>query len=225
MNIKIPVYIALIMLLGTASCKKEVDDAPDRPATTNLNVINATADTLNFYQNGSRINIASSLYPLGAMGYTGVAVGERTYQFKRIGRAAVLFDLPLAIDSAVTYSVFVAGLSADNAFSVRDTLVADTASRVKVRFVNASPDAGTLDVRVGEGDTVNFKLRPFKSATTFLTIGPGIKHIRVYQSGSAVPRLDITRPLLSGRIYTIYAKGTAAGVGDNAFGTGLVVNR
>jgi hypothetical protein len=222
---KLPVFILLLLVIGMASCKKEVDDAPVNPATTNLNVVNATADTLNFYVNGSRINVNSSLYPLGYSGYTGVAVGEYNFQFKKAGKPAILFELPAVLESAVTYSAFVGGLSAEESFSIIDTLKADTSGRAMVRFVNSSPGTGNLDVYVGAGDTVNFKARAFKTATVFVPVTPGNKSVRLQQSGSAAVLATVTRTFLAGRIYTIFSKGTVAGVGDNAIGTGLVVNR
>jgi len=51
--------------------------------TTGLNVTNASTDTLNYYLNGTRVNNASSIYPLGSSGYIGVAVGQQNYQFKK----------------------------------------------------------------------------------------------------------------------------------------------
>jgi hypothetical protein len=225
MNMKLSVFILLILFIGIASCKKEVDDAPVTAATVNLNVVNATADTLNFYVNGSRVNVNSFLYPFGYSGYTGVAVGAYNFQFKKARKPAILFELPAFLDSAVTYSAFVGGLSAEQSFSIIDTLKADTASRAMVRFVNASPDSGNLDVYVGLGDTVNFKARAFKSATVFVPVTPGNKSVRLQQSGSGALLATVTRTFVAGRIYTIFSKGTVAGLGDNALGTGMVVNR
>jgi hypothetical protein len=224
MNIKLPVIIAFIGLIAITSCKKVVDVAPDDSLTTDLNVINATADTLNYYVNGSRINNLSSLYPLGYSGYTGVAGGqERVYQFKKPRSPIVLFEMPLALDTNKNYSLFLGGLSAEQSFTVLDTLTADTGGRPKIRFVNVSPEAN-LDVFVG--DTVNFKARQFKTATVFLPVNAGTKRIRVYKNGTTTnPLIDETRILLSGRIYTLFSKGTVNGRGSSALGTGLVVNR
>jgi hypothetical protein len=222
MNIKLPFLLITILAFGLASCKK-TDDPPTAVQTTNLNVINASTDTLNYYLNGTRINNASSIYPLGSSGYIGVAIGQQNYEFKSLRSPVVFMSLALALDTGKTYSLYVAGRSASLTFSTIDTLVADTGNVAAIRFVNASPDAGKLDVMVG--DTVNFKVRAFKTSTVFLPVNAGNKRIRIYQSGSASPKIDETRTLIAGKVYTLFTKGSLKGTGTAALGTGIVVNR
>jgi Domain of unknown function (DUF4397) len=222
MNIKLLFLLITILAFGLASCKK-TDDPPAAVQTTNLNVINASTDTLNYYLNGTRVNNASSIYPLGSSGYIGVAIGQQNYQFKSPRSPVVLMSLTLALDTGKTYSLYVAGRSADLTFSTIDTLEADTGNFATIRFVNASSDAGKLDVMVG--DTVKFKSRAFKTSTVFLPVIAGNKHIRIYQSGSVSPKIDETRTLIAGKVYTLFTKGSLKGTGTAALGTGLVVNK
>jgi hypothetical protein len=223
MNIKLSFLLMAILAFGLASCKKTGDASPAAVQNTNLNVTNASTDTLNYYLNGTRVNNASYIYPLGSSGYLGVAVGQQNYQFKSLRSPVVLMSLALALDSGKTYSLYVAGRSADLTFSTIDTLVADTGNLATIRFVNASPDAGNLDVMVG--DTVNFKSRAFKTSTVFLPVIPGDKRIRIYQSGSSTPKIDETRTLIAGRVYTLFTKGSLKGTGTAALSTGIVVNK
>ncbi|WP_374950288.1 DUF4397 domain-containing protein [Mucilaginibacter sp.] len=213
----------MALAFGLASCKKG-DDVPATTQTTNLNVINAGTDTLNYYVNGTRINISSSLYPLGSSGYIGVSVGKQSYDFKKPRSPVVLLNLNLVLDSGKAYSLYVAGRSPDLAFSSIDTLKTDTASRAMIRVVNASPDAGNLDISIAK-DTIRFNKRAFKTTTIFLPVKAGPKSVRVFETGSAIAKIDETRTLVAGRIYTLFIKGSLNGVGGNALGTGLVVNR
>lgn len=222
MNMKLPILLFVLLAFAYTSCKK-TDDAPANRQTTNLNVINATTDTLNFYGNGSRINTLSSLYPLGSTGYIGVATGNQDYQFKSPRSPVVLLSLPLKLDSGKVYSLYVAGRAASQTFSTIDTLLADTLGRAKIRFVNASPDAGNLDVMIG--DTVKFTSRAFKTSTVFLPVNAGAKRVRIFQSGSAVAKIDEMRTLTGGRVYSLFIRGGVTGTGGAALGTGLVVNR
>jgi hypothetical protein len=224
MNFKVPVLFVMLLFFGIASCKVGDDALPESSTlTTTLNVVNTTTDTLNYYLNGSRVNTTASLYPFGYTGYLAVKYADQDYQFKRMGSADVLFNLSLALDTNKVYSLFVAGRAAEDTFTTLDTLVADTSGRAKVRFVNASPDAGNLDVLIG--DTVNFKVRAYKTTSVFLPVGAGVKHVRVYRSGNPTAITDTTRTLVAGRVYTLFAKGKVAGVGGQKFGTGLVVNK
>ncbi|TFF34944.1 DUF4397 domain-containing protein [Mucilaginibacter psychrotolerans] len=223
MNFKTIVFV-LFSALAIAACNKGDDSVPTSSTlTTTLNVVNTTTDTLNYYLNGSRVNTTSSLYPFGYTGYLAVKYDDQDYQFKRLGSADVLFNLSLTLDTNKVYSLFVAGRAAEQTFTTLDTLTADTSGRARIRFVNASPDAGNLDVLIG--DTVNFKVRAYKSASVFLPVGAGIKHVRVFQSGSATAISDTTRTLVAGRVYTLFAKGKLAGIGGAKFGTGLMVNK
>jgi len=224
MNYKLPFLIILLLALGFTACKKN-NDAPSAEDTlaANLNVVNTTTDTLNYYLNGSRVNTTSSLYPFGSSGYVGVKIGEQNYQFKRLGNADVLFNLPLALDTNKSYSLYVSGRSAEQSFTSLDTIASDSLSRVKIRFVNASPDAGNLDVSFN--DTLKFSVRPYKSISVFLPVTVGEKHIKVFKSGTTTAISDTTRTFTASRVYTLFAKGSLTGTGGAKFGTGLVVNR
>lgn len=206
------------------SCKKN-DDVPSTASTLNttLNVVSTIPDTLNFYVNGSRVNTASSLYPFGNTGYLTVSYSNQNYDFKRYRSTAVLFNLPLALDTGKIYSLFIAGRQATDTFTTIDTLKVDTGRRALLRFVNASPGSGDLDITIG--DTLKFKARAYKTTSVFIPIGVGLKHIKVFQSGSKVAISDTTRAMLASTIYTLFAKGTLAGTGGGKFGTGMLVNK
>jgi len=75
------------------------------------------------------------------------------------------------------------------------------------------------------GDTVNFKVRAFKTSTVFLPVIAGNKRVRIYQSGAVSPKIDETLTLTAGRVYTLFTKGSLNGAGNAALGTGLVINK
>ena len=223
MNIKLPVIIVLLLALGLAACKKN-DDIPseEEGLTTSLNVVNADTDTLNFYINGTRINTTSSLYPLGSTDYIAAPYGEQTYQFKKLGSPVVLFTLPLTLDTGENYSLFIAGNATDKVFLTVDKIEAST-KVARVRFAHTSPDAGAIDVTVG--DTVKFLARTFKTATSFVNVNAGNKRIRIYKAGTSTLLSDETKTLETNNVYTLFSKGQPGGKGDAKFGTGLNVNQ
>jgi len=92
-----------------------------------------------------------------------------------------------------------------------------------VRFVNASPDAGSLDFAVG--DTVKFTGQAFKTAGGFMLVGiSGVKPIRVYKSGTTTPIMSFTYNIGAGQTYTFYARGKLSGTGANAFSIATSLN-
>jgi hypothetical protein len=220
------IFVFIIAVFGLASCKNN-DEVLPQVIPTELNVVNASADTLNFYLNGTRQNNSSNLFPAGETLYLPVPSGLQTCQFKNIGSFSVLFSVPLTLqgDSLddIYYSLYVGGTTANDAFVTRDLLYQDTvANSTQIKFVNASPTAGNLDFYVG--DTLNYKSLAFKGATAFLSTGAGLKQVKIYQSGLATPIIDTPITFQPGYIYSLFSKGVVDGKGTAAFDVGLVLN-
>jgi len=219
MNTRCLILLFIAVVTGLLSCKNN-DNVFPVVVNTTINVVNASADTLNFYLNGTRQNNASNLFPLGSTLYLTVPAGAQNYQFKKAGGFDVLFSVPLTL-SGVNNSLYIAGESAADAFSTRDTLTYDS-GYTRVRFVNASPNAGSLTVSVG--DTVNFQSRPFKSSSVFFTTGAGLKEVKIYLAGATTPIIDTPIAMLQNSGYTLFAKGQLNGKGNAAFDVGVVTN-
>jgi hypothetical protein len=228
MYIRLLIVVILASVIGLSSCKKN-NDAPNVTLTTKLNIINASTDTINFYLNGTRQNNNSSIYPAVSTGYYDVPYGTQDYQFKKMfdtTKSVVqnLFITPQTLDTGKYYSLFITGETADRAFLTIDNLTADPKpDTLYLRFVNASPDAGNLDVAVG--DTLKFQNVAFKAASDFVVVGSGLKTFKIYSTGSATPLLT-SLPVAMGarRLYTIYTKGKPGGTGDSAFGIAITLN-
>ncbi len=214
--------LVLITLLACfASCKQiDADLPPVLPPTSVINVVNATADTINTFQNGTRFNATSSFYPGGSLGYLAVTAGEQQYQIKKAGTPNVLLSLPLTLDTDKAYSFFIAGNSADRAFLINDVFLAN--NDVEIRFVNASPDR-SFDIKIA--DNFSFANRAFKSATNFVTMTAGKNRYELYEAGGSTILAQGDLTLTAGRVYTFYTKGTATGTGEGAFGVKLIANR
>jgi hypothetical protein len=216
-------FIAAIA--GLYSCKNN-DEVLKKVVATSINVVNASADTLNFYANGTRLNNTSGIYPASFSYYLHTLAGQQNYEFKKSNNPALLFGLPLNLTDSVYYSLYVYGESASKTFMTNDSplLVPNGPDTSLVRFVNASPDAGVLNVVVG-GDTVVFNNCAFKSSSAFLTVGSsGLKEVRIYLAGSSTATIDTTLAIEPDYTYTIFSKGLLNGKGNTAFGVGLVIN-
>jgi hypothetical protein len=220
MKFKILVFTAFIGMISMASCKKG-NDAPITTETTLINFLNAGTDTLNFYVNGSRLNTLASLYSLGSTGYINTPLGEQNYQVKKYRNPNVLLSLSLPLEADNIYSLYVTDGTPENTFTSLDDLtpVADTTG---VRFVNTSPKAGDMDVFMN--DTLRFKTSAFKSASAFLPVSAGIKHIVIYKAGTKDVLSDETRTLQLRRVYTLFTKASLS-TGSATSNTGLIINK
>ena len=228
MNTRLSIFLILAFLTGISACKKS-SDAPLPAYTTYLNFVNASADSVNYYLNGTRLNNNSNLYPQVASGYVGVLAFAQNYQVKRVFNTAganvqQLFSLPLNLDTAHYYSLFIAGESASLAFKTVDTLRADTSqSTCMVRFVNASPGAGSYDLVVGSA--AKFAGQGFGTASGFrLADISSAAPVTLYPAGSSTPVASGTVALLQGKSYTIYTTGKLNGTGSSALGLAVMIN-
>ncbi len=214
------VLLFIGIALGLASCKNN-DNVFPKVESTFLMTVNASADSLNMYLNGTRQNNGSTIFPAGSFGYLVEPAGQQNYQFKKAGQFNYLFSLPLNLKDTVNYSLYIYGTSSSQAFTATDVLLPNSTSSdtTQIRFVNASPDAGNLNVTVG--DTLSFTNQALKSVTPFEETGSGQKEVKVFQVGSATPKVDTVITFQPGAIYTIFSKGLINGKGSAAFGIGV----
>ncbi|RFZ95130.1 DUF4397 domain-containing protein [Mucilaginibacter conchicola] len=224
MKLKLFFIAVFTVVCAFVACKKG-DDSIGIKQYTSVNFINATADTVNVYVNGSRVNTTNSLYPLGASGYINSLLGEQNYQVRKAGKPDVLFSLPASLDSGKVYSFYIAGNSPGQAFTDVDTLK-NTPDTLLLRFVHTSPNLGQVDVRVGNTvDTLLFSNRDFKTTSPFVAVGPGIKRIRIYKAGTSTLLSDDTFTLNDNRAYTLFTKSGLSANGGSASGAKILTYR
>lgn len=219
MNSKVILLIVFVGIAGIFSCKKDSEKLTDTTYNA-ITLINAGGDTLNIYENGTRINNGSTLLPSGQYRSLQITAGTQRYQFKKAGSPNTLFETELNINNQNLFTVFVAGQSADKTFLLRDTLISDTANVAHIRYVNASPDAGNIDFTIGSLPTL--KGRAFKSATSFLTVPAGQVFYSMYRQGQSTPLASGTLTVSRGVSYNLFSKGLVAGTGTNTLGARIL---
>jgi hypothetical protein len=232
MNVRL-LALLIIIMIGLSACGKN-NDAPAVYPVSAVSFTNASADSVNLYSNGTRLNSTSNLLPGFSTVYYSVNSGQQAFQVKKpfnpqTNSIQTLFSFPLDMQANQAYSIFITDQTAGNAFSTADNLQTDTARNTcLVRFVNASPDAGSLDMTVG---TTSFKNLAFKSASAFMPVNitagasaTGLITIQIFKSGSATPLAQDSVPLSQNSSYTFYSKGKIAGTGNTALGIGATIN-
>lgn len=235
MRTRLFTLLFLVVITGFLSCKDK-DLPPPVGAKDSLNVINATADTIKFFINGTRQNNFSPIFIGGATGYVPVLAGEQSYRFSKSNEGfPTLFTTTFNLELHHYYSIFVGGETANLAFKIIDPLdsllnviATDTTTTTNVnafvRYVNATPGTDKFDVTVGGGDTVNLKGYAFGTWSTFKPFISGTKHVRVYLNSSGALQLDTPIIFTAGIGYTLFTHGQLAGKGGNAFAVGVIPN-
>jgi len=203
------------MMLGVAaaftlfSC--DIDDDSDyyAPApTVAFGIIANTSPSsgdLYFYADANQINNDALTYG-DARGYFRFNTGQRVLSLKEAD-GTLLDSVSLNLKAGDVFSAF-----AVNTFNnielvtYTDSLAQPTAGHALVRFINLSPDAGSVDI---SGTTQTFATGvDFKEATKYISVQSGSYDITFKDTESGTTIYTTTaEEFISGRIYTVYTKG------------------
>lgn len=132
-----------------------------------------------------------------------------------------------------SYSLF----AVDSARKLKVTVIKDdnttptTPLRAKVRFFNLSPNSGSLILRsVVNMDTVTLSSgRSFNdiaesaNVAVFQLVPSNVYDLLLYSGATLVAKLA-AQPILTYKIYTIYARGFVGGTGNQALSIGVISN-
>ncbi|SEK33094.1 DUF4397 domain-containing protein [Parapedobacter koreensis] len=120
------------------------------------------------------------------------------------------------------YSLYVVGYDEDTELmATEDNLSAPGAGKAKIRFINLSPNAPSLDFRVDDADTLIASNKAFKEVADFSAIDAEetyIFNIIEHSSGNVVHTFEFTPK--QDMIYTIWVKGLFENTGDDALDFG-----
>jgi len=223
MNTRFAIVLFIVAVAGFTSCKNN-DNVFPKTVTTGLNIINASSDALNFYINGTRQN-NFTLSSGGQSFYLPVPAGAQNYQFKKNGSVDVLFSVPLTLKDRVNNSLYITEATTTSSFTtvdLLDTTGINSKPKAKIRFVNASPDAGDLNVTVG--NNVSFTAITFKQTAAFTLIDTGLMAMKIKRVGSDVVSADTSITLAAGHMYTLFSKGSLTGKGTAKLSLALALN-
>jgi len=219
----------IVLIVGLAACKKNYDDAPAVVRQVELNFINASADTINIYRNGSRLNTTSAILPGYFTAYYPVPEGQQIFEVKKpfnVNTNVVqnLFTITLPADTNYARTLFITDAKADDAFAIDDVFYVDSTkaadSTCFIRLVNSSPGSGALTMTFGS-TTVSSSI-PFKGHSDFALVSlykdasvTGLTALKIFNAGSSTPFYTDSVSLNPGTNYTVYTLGTPAPTGFN----------
>ena len=222
--------IGIWFLPGLLSCGKR-DNVIPVGANIQFQVVNLSPDLqpVNLWVGYVKRNIAYR-YP-SPSGYFSLTSIDTPLQIRSAlatvtGRSFVSIDTLLKANTK--YTLFVTGLRADSTVSgifTIDTAATPVPGRGKVRFINASPRSGSLDITAN--GTAAFTSRAYKTVSKFIEMAPGSYSFKIMPAGNASTVLSTLPPLTvqDGKLYTLYSYGIAGRVDSAAFGAAVIANR
>jgi len=206
------------------SCKK--DDPYDFKDTiaANVNLINASPDVGSVSLFVENILRTPAPVTFGtASGYNKTLLGSQKVEIKSASGEATLISTTAQLDANGNYTYMLIGpSSAPGMLTITDDLTAPSAGKAKIRFVNASPNAADAVLLFNNG-SAGFSNQNYRGISNYIEVAPGTYAANIAVGTSRSERVNVT--LESGRIYTIYARGSVGGTGTNALLVSTFINK
>lgn len=216
-------FILTAVVFSLSSCEKE-----ETKTFANVLVAHASpnAPGVDLLVDGAKQNSAALTFPNNTS-YLKVEAGARNIKVNVTGTSTTVINADLTLEKDKNYSVFaVDSVSKISAIVLADDLTAPASGKAHVRFVHLSPNAPAVDVAVASSGAVVFGNKAFKEYTAFTPLDAGSYNLDVRVAGTSTVALVLpTITLEAGKIYTVFAKGFLGGIGAEALGAEIIVNK
>lgn len=229
-----PVNLAGIAVLSVmliiSSCSDD-DNHPGSEQQAKVKVINGIFDNPDYIVrvNGTALGSTALAYRKST-DYTTVPANNAELVVTEQSTSKVVLTSKLALADASTASVYLVPASASAAastFVVQDDLGAVAAKKAKIRFVNVSPDAGSLDLLLNGQPVASSTGIAFKAASAFVEIDPVAgATFSLRQTGTdtivaSVPNVSVEE----GQFTTLWAVGPKGVTASAQLALGVIVNK
>jgi len=219
------IFSLLALALFVASCKKDFGNSEVEASGLGFVHASPTTKALDFFIDNQKVNTLTYTKDLG---YYAVFPGTRVVGIARKDSLGYLSSGYANLNSGGFYSIFIVDtLNTVKLVMFQDDLKAPSAEKAKVRFINLSPDAGTLDLAVQGASTSLFTSKAYKQKSDFAEIDPSDNYtFQIKQTGSATVRSSVSAVKIEkGKIYTIWAKGLASKTDSTQLGIAVMTNK
>jgi len=216
------VSITAFTLVG---CDDEEDPVQPVPSNSSTMVIHGSPDAPGVDILVDNAVAGTNLTYLQNTPYLTLPSGTRNIKVNVTGTSTTVIEGNLNFAKDKAYSIFTVNSVANiEPLVLEDNLAAPASGKAHVRFIHLSPDAPAVDITLADG-TVVFGNISFKGFTSFTPLDAGTYNLQVRLAGTSTVVLDLGNiSLTSGEIYTAYARGFVAGVGDQQLGAAIIVN-
>jgi hypothetical protein len=219
-RILLPLLLALAVLQG---CKSSSDSGTSTPNPSAVRLVNATSNYPSLDLTASGAVVASAVTYGSVSDYAGIASGASAITVNVAGSSIALAQSNFSLSPSISYTLvaYTSGQQLQVA-SFADNEVAPVSGNGKIRVMNLSPDAGSLDVyTVGAGGTL-------AAASALATAGysqvtAGTYSLWITGAGNKADlRLDVPSIVISDQqVLSLILIGTPGGVLVN----GVLVNQ
>lgn len=226
-TIKFTGLLSLIVLI-LASCRKDNENS-NTVSTSKIAFVHASPGSIvyDFKVNSGKENpqaIAYSKY----IGYGLIPSGKSEFSITAIGSNQVAAKSVFDLKPHTAYSIYITDVpSKANLLLTEDDLSMPVAGKAKIRFINLSPDAGSLDLSILGDTSAIFTKTSFRSNTAFVQVNPSTAiGFSISDSTKTSVATSLKYRLEQGKIYTVIAKGLKSATDTTTkLAVGVIMNK
>lgn len=213
--------LVFFLFLIVQSCKK-TSDFNNNPAAgiAYVSVVHAAPKTgsLDFSFDKNRIPLNFFNYT-DRVGYLNTFQGPRKFYVYPKGSSDTLITKSITITEQKNYTIFIADTGSKmDAVLIRDSSRAPGSDSVRIRLVNMSPDAGSLDLYLENANTPVITGIPYKTAADFVSLKAAnniMLEVRASGTTATLARSALRMNLVSGNYYTVWTTGFRSMTNEN----------
>ncbi|MDB5121244.1 MAG: hypothetical protein JWN56_2462 [Sphingobacteriales bacterium] len=162
---------------------------------------------IDFFYNGSRVNGDTAINYMDTIPYQIINSGISAVAIKRYISSVTYMNQNINFEGGKYYSLFIIGKPDSVSWLLtQDNSDAPASGKAKLRFLNLSPDAPSLDFKLNGTNTL-FTNQAYKTYTDYKSVDPADYTIGIYESGKTSALSQQTLKIVAGRSYTVWAKG------------------
>lgn len=218
--------IAVLCLLQFSSCLKDNNNYVAPPPTALLMVIQGSPDAPSeaLFLDNNRVNNPPFNYG-DNIGYFNAYTGERNVILNDYNSGTRIASDTMRLNSNVAYSLFLANTYTKPDFILLTDSIAQPASgKATIRLVNASPNAGSVDLTANSTTIVTGK--GYKGSSVFKSVDGGTNYnFTILKTGTNTVLAELDNvPIRTGSVYTVWLHGLANGTGNSALKADIINN-
>lgn len=212
--------MSLALVAFVAACDDDDNGVGPTPEQTAIRVIHLSPDApaVDVVVDGS-VEVSDLAFGEPS-GYTGVEPGTRSIEVTPTGdTATTVITTDLDVQENTSYTVFAIGELASIQAIVAEDNRSPNSTAAKVRFVHASSDAPSVDIRQNAGDgEIVFTDAAFGEVTDYVELDEGAYSFVVTPTGTNT-EVAVFDPITveDGGVYTVVAYGTVDNTDETPF--------
>lgn len=194
-----------------------------------LSVYNASPSltTYDVYINGSKLNSAALPYA-GGVKYTQLPTGTYEAKFNIASETeSVYTKTGIALGNNGVSTLYLTGTTGNfDGLLLSDNFTGTSTDKAYVRFINLSPDATALDLRIKDATSNLASNQAYKSNSAFVAVDAGAKIFEIKETSATAAKTTVEASVANGKFYTIIAGGKfTPGANERTFNGQVILHQ